>query len=81
MTKGEGSSDRRVVLVMTVDIGAGRSGRIEVRDGDSAATCAAKFVDANGLHARFVGPLTTHIQSNLDRIATQPSRSSDAGSV
>ncbi|KFM25825.1 hypothetical protein F751_1439 [Auxenochlorella protothecoides] len=57
---------RPVLLVTTVDIGDGVTGRVEVRLGDDPEDAARAFCATNGLPESVVLPLTAHLQSNLD---------------
>ena len=50
---------------MTVELGGGRSGRIELREGDSADDAAAAFAAAHALAGAVVAPLAQHIRENL----------------
>lgn len=57
---------RPVLLVTTVDIGDGVTGRVEVRLGDDPEDAARAFCATNGLPESVVLPLAAHLQSNLD---------------
>lgn len=57
---------RPVLLVTTVDIGEGVTGRVEVRLGDDPEDAARAFCAANGLPESVVMPLALHLQSNLE---------------
>lgn len=62
------------MLVLTVDIGdaAGRSGRIEIRDGDSARELAWTFCERYGLDmGEVLDPLNDYIQENIDDVYTR----------
>ncbi|MEW5317077.1 MAG: hypothetical protein WDW38_008408 [Sanguina aurantia] len=63
-----------VLLVTTVDIGGGRSERIEIRHGDDPSDAARHFCDRHRLPPSIVGPLTEHILDNI-RKATTPAES------
>ena len=58
---------RPTVLVTTVDIGEGRTGRIELREGDEPVQAAIAFCQQYGLPESIVEPLALHIQDNMDR--------------
>lgn len=61
------SADARpTLLVTTVDIGEGRSGRIEIREGDEPTEVAWTFCRMHGLPDAIVGPLAAHLQENID---------------
>ncbi len=68
----------KVVLVMTVEIGDGRTGTISVRRGDREVDLARSFVAEHGLEEGVVGPLADHIRVNL---ANLPSKRSKTESV
>lgn len=63
--------DRPTVLVTTVDIGGGRSDRIEIRKGDDPADAARKFCEQHQLPNAVLEPLTQHLLDNLRK--TTPS--------
>lgn len=54
-----------MVLITTVDIGGGRSGKIEVRKGDEPQDAARAFCKMHGLPDSVVGPLTDHLLDHL----------------
>lgn len=58
---------RPTLLVTTVDIGEGRSGRIEIREGDDPTEVAWAFCQAHGLSEAIIGPLAAHLQDNIDQ--------------
>lgn len=62
---------RPVLLVTTVDIGDGQSGKIEVREGDDPVDAARDFCVRYGLPESIVGPLALHIQENIERNAEE----------
>lgn len=57
--------ERPVILITTVDIGGGKSDKIEIKKGDDPAHAAQDFIDRHGLPATILGPLTQHILENL----------------
>ena len=65
----------KVVVHVTVEIGDGRSGTIDVREGDTAQQLALEFVKMHALVDEVVGPLTGHIQSSIE--AVRPSMPSE----
>lgn len=75
-----GSEERRVILVMTVEISEGVTKRIELRDGDSAEAHAQQFCREHALDSKIVGPLTTHIQQNLDKVLKETASSTSTAS-
>ncbi len=54
-------------LITTVDIGEGRSERLEVRRGDDPAAVVRAFCGRHVLPDSVVGPLTQHVLDNLRR--------------
>lgn len=60
-------NDRAVLLVTTVDIGEGKKGRIEIREGDDPTGAARQFCQVHGLPDTIVEPLTLHIHEHLFR--------------
>lgn len=63
------SPKKKVILIMTVDIGDGRVDTIKVREGDDFASLAQAFQKKHGLVAEVVGPLSEHIRQNVDNIS------------
>lgn len=73
--KGEGILEANVspptgieqptVLVTTVDIGGGKSDKIEIRRGDDPADLARAFCERHGLPEGVLAPLTEHLLDNL----------------
>lgn len=59
-----------VILRVTVEISADRSETIQVHEGDEAEPLALQFIAEQGLGDSLIGPLTAHIQKNLDQIKT-----------
>ena len=57
--------DRPVVLITTVDIGGGKSDKIELRKGDDPAAAARAFCTLHDLPEAIIGPLTSHVCDNL----------------
>lgn len=56
---------RPVVLITTVDIGGGKSDKIELRKGDEPADAAREFCTKHKLPPSIIGPLTQHILENM----------------
>ena len=54
-----------IILVTTVDIGGGKSDKIEIRRGDDPADLARAFCDRHSLPEGVLGPLTEHLLDNL----------------
>ena len=65
-----------VVLLMTVEIGDGRAGHIEMREADDPEEVARAFVAVHGLEDGVTGPLAQHIRDNLAAATRANSRSS-----
>lgn len=63
---------RPTLLVTTVDIGEGRAGRIEVRQGDDPIDVAAAFCSRHGLPEAIVLPLAQHLEDNLAESGAWP---------
>eukprot|EP00955_Chlamydomonas_euryale_P102714 365441-Chlamydomonas_euryale.AAC.4 len=53
------------VLLTTVDIGGGRSDKIEIRKGDNPAEIARSFCERHSLPEAVLTPLTEHLLENL----------------
>ncbi|KAL6760366.1 hypothetical protein V8C86DRAFT_1773436, partial [Haematococcus lacustris] len=62
-----------VLLITTVDIGGGKSEKIELRAGDDPADAAREFCDKHSLPPTIMGPLTMHILENLRKAAEKAS--------
>lgn len=60
-----------LLLVTTVDIGEGRSDRIEVRLGDVPMDVAREFVIKHGLPPAIIPRLAVHLEDNLAKVAAQ----------
>ncbi len=54
-----------MILITTVDIGNGKSDRIELKQGDDPSDAARAFCLQHGIPETVVGPLTDHILDNL----------------
>jgi hypothetical protein len=65
---GGGGGRGKVILIMTVDIGDGRNGKIQVHENDSAEDLAHAFAEEYGLGENVIPPLTAHIQRNVEDI-------------
>ncbi|KAK9823252.1 hypothetical protein WJX72_001357 [[Myrmecia] bisecta] len=59
--------ERPMILVTTVDIGDGKTDKIQLRQGDSVEEAARAFCLKNGLQESIITPLARHIQDNLDQ--------------
>ena len=66
-------------LIMTVDIGGGRSGRIEVCEGDSPRDLADSFIRLHKLPGQIVEPLAAHISENVARVRSEKGAATSAG--
>ncbi len=64
--------ERPVILVTTVDIGDGKSDKIEIRRGDDPEDAARAFCMRHNLPASITTPLTAHILDNLKRASKTP---------
>lgn len=60
-----------LLLVTTVDIGDGKSDRIEVRQGDVPLEVANTFVTKHGLPTAVVPRLAMHLEENLLKVEAQ----------
>lgn len=56
---------RPTVLLTTVDIGGGRSDKIEIRKGDDPSEIARVFCERHNLPEGVLAPLTEHLLENL----------------
>lgn len=72
--------ERPVILVTTVDIGDGKSDKIEIRRGDDPEDAARAFCMRHNLPASITTPLTAHILDNLKKANKTPD-SKDAGAA
>jgi hypothetical protein len=70
MTTTDNTSGRgkKVLLIMTIDIGDGRNDLIEVRQNDKPEDLAKAFVKQHGLDPLIISPLAENIQANLASI-------------
>lgn len=66
---------------MTVDISPGRVETIDLMEGDSAAYSAEVFCQQHSLSTKLVGPLTTYIQDNLDKVVHREHATHRRGSM
>lgn len=57
-----------LLLVTTVDIGEGKSDRIEVRRGDVPMEVAREFVVKHGLPPAIIPRLAVHLEENLAKV-------------
>jgi hypothetical protein len=69
MQTGDGLAP--LLLVTTVDIGDGKSDRIEVRQGDVPLEVANAFVTKHGLPTAVVPRLAMHLEENLLKVEAQ----------
>ncbi len=67
--------EQPVVLVTTVDIGNGRSDKIEIKRGDDPADLARDFCQRHSLPDGVLGPLTEHLLENLRKASKSLSMS------
>ncbi len=70
-----GALKQPTVLVTTVDIGNGKSDRIEIRRGDDPADLALAFCQLHSLPEGVLGPLTEHLLDNLRKASKSLSAS------
>ena len=78
LAKGAADPDPRpTLLVTTVDIGGGRSARVELREGDHPVEAARAFCAAHGLPDSIVAPLAQHIWDNLGAAPTAEEEGED----
>eukprot|EP00873_Tetraselmis_striata_P024111 jgi/Tetstr1/444375/TSEL_032265.t2 len=68
-TLNETTGEPPVLLITTVDIGEGRSDRIEVRAGENTTDAARRFCAKHGLPDAVVEPLSRHLIDNLSSLA------------
>lgn len=59
---------RPIILITTVDIGAGKSDKIELRKGDLPKDAARAFCERHGLPLSIVEPLVRHINDNMAKV-------------
>jgi hypothetical protein len=59
---------RPLLLVTTVDIGAGRSDRLEIRRGDDPAEVAAAFAAKHNLPTAVIPRLAAHLRDNVAKV-------------
>jgi hypothetical protein len=62
------SDNRRIQLVITVEIEEGKSERIEMWEGDSPRQLAMQFCEEHGLDESVIEPLTEHILDNVAQL-------------
>ncbi|KAG2386621.1 hypothetical protein C9374_002365 [Naegleria lovaniensis] len=62
------ASQKRVILLMTVDIGDGRSDTITVKEDDSYLDLAKKFQEKHNLIPAIIEPLAEHIKFNVEKV-------------
>ena len=65
-------------LIMTVDIGGGRSGRIEVCERDSPRDLADSFIRLHKLPGQIVEPLAAHISENVAQVRSEKGAATSA---
>ena len=59
---------RKPILIITVDVGAGKMRDIRVFEGDSETDLAAAFCTRHALSEALVPAIAKHIQSNVDAL-------------
>lgn len=64
-------SQQPLLLVTTVDIGGGKSDRIEVRRGDVPMDVATAFVTKHSLPPAIIPRLAVHLEENLAKVESQ----------
>eukprot|EP00201_Polytomella_parva_P004719 CAMPEP_0175073044 /NCGR_PEP_ID=MMETSP0052_2-20121109/20299_1 /TAXON_ID=51329 ORGANISM="Polytomella parva, Strain SAG 63-3" /NCGR_SAMPLE_ID=MMETSP0052_2 /ASSEMBLY_ACC=CAM_ASM_000194 /LENGTH=814 /DNA_ID=CAMNT_0016340721 /DNA_START=84 /DNA_END=2525 /DNA_ORIENTATION=- len=75
--KGDKSKDSLpLLLVTTVDIGGGLSGKIELHRGDEPLDAAKAFCIKHNLPSTIVEPLTLHLIENLKKASKSPDQKS-----
>ena len=62
---------KKVLLIMTVEIGDGRSAAIKVHEGDTAQNLAEQFCVEHSLSTSIVPPLSDHIQQHVSAVIAQ----------
>lgn len=67
-TPREHTKPAKVLVHVTVEIGDGRSGTIDVHEGDTAEDLAAEFVARHGLSTTVTEPLAAHVESSIDAV-------------
>ena len=65
---GDGGAGAPLLLRMTVEIGDGRVGTVEVNMGDTYEELAAEFCQKHGLGAKALQLLTRHIAANVGEV-------------
>jgi len=70
----DGGPNRRVLLKVTVEVSKDTSETILVREGDSARALAERFCESHRLQANLIGPLTAHIEDNIQRSEQESGR-------
>jgi len=58
----------RVLVHVTVEIGDGRSGTIDVHEGDTPEELAAAFVQMHGLSNNVIEPLAAHVENSIEAV-------------
>ncbi len=81
LSQSQKQHQQPVLLVTTVDIGGGRSDRIEVRRGDDPSDVARAFCTRHGLPPAIVAPLTGHLEDNLRKAAAAAAASAAGAAV
>ena len=59
---------RKPILIITVDIGAGRAGDINVFEGDLEEDLARAFCETHALSLALVPAIAKHIENNVDAL-------------
>jgi hypothetical protein len=70
----ETTGEPPVLLITTVDIGGGRSDRIEVRAGENTLSAARRFCAKHGLPEEVIEPLSRHLIDNLSSLVAKKER-------
>lgn len=65
------TGQRPLLLVTTVDIGEGKSDKIEVREGDEPMDVAQAFVVKHKLPQAIIPRLALHLEDNLVKVVAQ----------
>ncbi|KAG8469006.1 hypothetical protein KFE25_007524 [Diacronema lutheri] len=66
-----GESARKLLLIMSIDIGDGRSASIEIRQGDTAGPLADAFAREHGLGAFARDTLCAHVELHLAQLGAE----------
>ena len=72
-----GKLKKKPILIITVDIGAGKSGDINVFEGDANEDLARAFCALHGLNDALVPAIAKHIQSNVEALQRRAQDAAD----